>query len=135
MATTNQSQMNKTGAIKSHPRGSGTDQNSDTRRLQDEDNLQDKTVEDSFPASDPPSQTPMSGTGRKHRDIPASMASDFKENGAEQFEYGRRTEAKTFNFETNTNRFKKGNPDVGSVDLGNISADRPAQKDDDDHFD
>ena len=118
-----------------HPRGSGNDLNSDSRRLRDEDNLQDKTIEDSFPASDPPSNTPISGSGRTNREVPVGMKSDFKENGAEQFEYGRRTEAKTFNFDTSTNRLRRGNPDIGNVDLGNIEADKPAQKDDDDHYD
>lgn len=133
MATPNTGDLSR--GRSAHPRGSGYDQNSDTRRLQNEDNLQDKTIEDSFPASDPPSNTPLSGVGRTDREVPTGMKSDFKENGAAQFEYGRRTEAKTFNYETSTNRFRKGNPDVGDVDLGNIEADKPAQKDDDDHFD
>jgi hypothetical protein len=41
--------------------GSGKDKNSDQKRLRDPENLLDKTVEDSFPASDPPSQTPVTG--------------------------------------------------------------------------
>ena len=56
-------------SITNHPRGSGNDQNSDTRRLENEDNLQDKTDEDSFPASDPPSQTPIFGVGRAERKV------------------------------------------------------------------
>src|SRR4051812_6878593 len=120
---------------KGHPRGSGTDVNSDTRRLQDEENRLDKTVEDSFPASDPPSHTPISGVAKTHREVPVGASANFKENGAEQFEYGRRTEAKTLHFDPSTDRLRRGNPDVGNVDLGNIEADRPADPDDDDHFD
>lgn len=77
-------------SITSHPRGSGNDRNSDTRRLKNDDNLQDKTSEDSFPASDPPSNTPLSGVGRTDREVPAGAKVDFKEDGAAQFEYGRR---------------------------------------------
>jgi hypothetical protein len=134
MATPTQSSNGKS-APKAHPRGSGNDLNSDTRRLQNEDNMQDKIGEDSFPASDPPSQTPISGVGKTNREVPVGTPSDFKENGAAQFEYGRRTEAKTLNFEPNTNRLNRGNPDVGEVDLGTIESDKPAQKDDDDHYD
>lgn len=113
-----------------HPRGSGNDMNSDTRRLQDEDNLQDKTIEDSFPASDPPSNTPISGVGMTSKEVSPDKTTDFKENGAKQFEYGRRTEAKTLHFDPSTDRLYKGNPDVGDVDLGTIEADKPAEKDD-----
>jgi|GEM_PF-3921610 len=120
-------QTPQTSKSKGHPRGSGNDKNSDTRRLNSDENRLDKTVEDSFPASDPPSQTPISGVGK----LPA----DFKENGAAQFEYGRKTEAKTLHFESNPNRLNRGNPDIGDVDLGNIEADEPAQPDDDDHYD
>jgi hypothetical protein len=135
MATTQQpnNQAPSTSKSKGHPRGSGTDINSDTRRLRSEENLLDKTVEDSFPASDPPSHTPISGVS-KAKPI-SNVPSDLKENGAAQFEYGRRTEAKTLHFDPSTNRLNKGNPDVGDVDLGNIEADKPAQKDDDDHYD
>ncbi len=118
-----------------HPRGSGNDANSDTRRLYDEENLQDKTNEDSFPASDPPSNTPVSGVGRTNREVPVGTKADFKENGAEQFEYGRRTAAKTLHVDPSTNRLRKGNPDVGNIDLGNIEADKKAQPDDNDHYD
>ena len=135
MATSTQNPTQPRPAGNSHPRGSGNDPNSDTRRLQDEDNLLDKTVEDSFPASDAPSHTPISGVGRTNKESATGLPSDFKENGAKQFEYGRRTEAKTLHFDTSTNRLRKGNPDVGEVDLGNIEADKPAQKDDDDHDD
>lgn len=118
----------------SHPRGSGNDANSDTRRLSDEENLLDKTNEDSFPASDPPSTSPIAGVGRTNREVPVNTKK-FKENGAEQFEYGRRTEAKTLHFDPSTDRLRRGNPDVGEIDLGNIEADKPAQKDDNDHYD
>ncbi len=113
----------------------GTESGRSPARSRDQQNLQDKTVEDSFPASDPPSQTPIIGIGRANRETATGLPSDFKENGAKQFEYGRRTEAKTLHFDTSTNRLRKGNPDVGEVDLGNIEADKPAQKDDDDHYD
>jgi hypothetical protein len=134
MATTTSTTTSNPKA-KGHPRGSGTDINSDTSRLRDEENLQDKTIEDSFPASDPPSQTPISGVGKTNREVPVGAPSDLKENGAAQFEYGRRTEAKTLHFDTSTDRLNRGNPDVGDIDLGNIEADEPAQKDDDDHYD
>ena len=39
-------------------RGSGSDINSDARRLRDLENYRDKVVEDSFPASDAPSHSP-----------------------------------------------------------------------------
>ena len=120
---------------KAHPRGSGNDANSDTRRLHDEENLQDKTNEDSFPASDPPSNTPVSGVGRTNREVPVGAKADFKENGAEQFKYGRRTAAQTLHVDPSTNRLRRGNPDVGNVDLGNIEADKPAEPDDNDHDD
>lgn len=129
---------NSKTAKKGHPRGSGHDLNSDTARLHDEQNMQDKTVEDSFPASDPASNTPVSGVGATRNSWsedsqnPAGTPKDFKDNKAAQFEYGRRTEAKTFNYEQNTNRFRKGNPDVGNVDLGNIEAGKPADPDDND---
>lgn len=131
MATNTQTPS--TPKSKNHPRGSGNDINSDTRRLHSDENMQDKTVEDSFPASDPPSQTPISGVSKAKPlgDVP----DDLKNNKVAQFEYGRKTEAKTLHFDTSTNRLNKGNPDVGDVDLGNIEADKPAQKDDDDHFD
>lgn len=132
MATNTQTPSTPTKS-KGHPRGSGSDKNSDTRRLRSEENLLDKTNEDSFPASDPPSQTPISGVTRARPigDVP----SDLKESGKAQFKYGRRTEAKTLHFEPNPNRLNKGNPDIGDVDLGNIEADKPAQRDDDDHYD
>ena len=74
----------------SHPRGSGNDRNSDTYLLQNESNRHDKTVEDSFPASDPPSNTPMSGVGRTNLEVPTGQNPEFTEIGASQFEYGRR---------------------------------------------
>ncbi len=131
MAMNTQTPSNGRETPKGHPRGSGNDKNSDTRRLVSEDNMQDKTVEDSFPASDPPSQTPMTGAKQVRNDLPKN----FKDDAQAQFEYGRRTEAKTLHFDPSTNRLNHGNPDVGDIDLGNIEADKPAQKDDDDHYD
>ena len=85
------SRNQSTSQKKSHPRGSGSDLNSDTHRLRDESNLQDKIIEDSFPASDPPSNTPLSGVGRTDREVRTNgPKSEFKENAADHFEYGRR---------------------------------------------
>jgi hypothetical protein len=61
--------------------------------------------------------------------------SDFKENGAKQFQYGRKSAQSTLHTDTSSRRLEHGNPDVGEVDLGTIEADRPAQKDDNDHYD
>jgi hypothetical protein len=138
MATSNQttsqtSSTTKTSKSKGYARGSGSDKNSDTRRLHSEENLLDKTNEDSFPASDPPSHTPISGVTRA-RPL-GEVPRDLKESGKAQFQYGRRVEAKTLHFEPNTNRLDKGNPDIGDVDLGNIEADQPSQRDDDDLYD
>ena len=125
-----------------HPRGSGHDINSDLERLRDEQNRQDKIDEDSFPSSDPPSYTPMTGFGRADRERaphdeipepdPSGLEPDFKNDKAAQFEYGRKSQASTQHFDTSTNRLRKGNPDIGDVDLGTIEADEPAQRDDDD---
>lgn len=52
---------NKKAPINSSNQGSGLDKNSDTSRLKSREDLLDKTVEDSFPASDPPSKTPITG--------------------------------------------------------------------------
>lgn len=46
-------------------RGSGADKNSDSTRLNNPENLLDKMEEDSFPASDPPSTSPITGIGRR----------------------------------------------------------------------
>lgn len=118
-------------------RGSGSDINSEVGRLEDEENLQDKTEEDTFPASDPPSHSPMTGVGRKKREPevsrdPSGLKSNFKDDKAAQFEYGRRSQASTQHFDTSTERLRKGNPNIGEVDLGTIEADKPAQRDDDD---
>lgn len=104
-------------------RGSGSDVNSDSRRLSDADMLEDKTIEDSFPASDAPSHSPISGAGRTKSEIPSSLPEDFKENTAAQFEYGRKSEASTLHFDRSENRLRKGNPDIGNVDLGTIEYD------------
>ena len=115
-------------------RGSGTDRNSDQDRLSDRENLLDKEVEDTFPASDPiSSQSPMTGVGHAHGS--SDLPDDFKDNPAAQFEYGRRTQEKTFHFETSTRRHQMGNPDIGEVDLGTIEDGKPSQPDDNDHFD
>jgi len=45
-------------------RGSGSDRYSDSSRLKSREALLDKTDEDSFPASDPPSSSPITGFGR-----------------------------------------------------------------------
>lgn len=125
-------------------RGSGSDINSDLDRLDNEENLQDKTEEDTFPASDPPSHSPMTGVGRRGRQNssddaesrdPSGLAPDFKDDKAAQFEYGRRSQASTQHFDRSTERLRHGNPDIGEVDLGTIEADKPAQRDDDDLFD
>jgi len=131
-----------------HPRGSGHDINSDLERLRNQDNLQDKIDEDSFPSSDPPSHSPMTGFGRADHERrsedsrgkipepdPSGLEPNFKNDKAAQFEYGRKSQASTQHFDTSTNRLRKGNPDVGDVDLGTIEADKPAQSDDDDLFD
>ena len=115
-------------------RGSGSDRNSDSRRLNDRENYLDKLAEDTFPASDPPSTSPITGVGERNDD-PSHLPSDFKDNKAAQFEYGRRSQKSTHHFDTTSKRLEHGNPDVGEVDLGTIEADRPAQADDNDHFD
>jgi hypothetical protein len=131
-------------------RGSGSDKNSDTSRLRDPENYQDKVEEDTFPASDPPSHSPLTGVGRTYGDTGAGgesdsepnsksksgdVPADLKNNPKAQFLYGRRTEKKTHHFDRTSRRLERGNPDVGEVDLGTIEADRPAQPDDHDHFD
>jgi hypothetical protein len=131
-------------------RGSGSDKNSDTSRLRDPENYQDKVEEDTFPASDPPSSSPLTGMGRTYGDTGAGgdagvgresyteskgVPEDLKDNPKAQFLYGRRTEKKTHHFDRTSRRLERGNPDVGEVDLGTIEADRPAQPDDHDHYD
>jgi hypothetical protein len=118
-------------------RGSGTDINSDSRRLRDPENLQDKALEDTFPASDPPSRSPMTGIGDSNDKTYSisGLPKDFKDNPAEQFKYGRRSEKSTEHFDRSSRRLEHGNPDVGEIDLGTIEADRPAQPDDHDHYD
>lgn len=143
-------------------RGSGSDLNSDSERLKDVDNLQDKVEEDTFPASDPPSHSPMTGVNRGNEgatygsEAPdtgksqdrhetssraddalkeSGLPSDFKDNKAAQFEYGRRAQAATLHFDRSENRLRKGNPDIGEVDMGIIDADKPVAPDDDDPFD
>ncbi|HVK60920.1 MAG TPA: hypothetical protein VM432_05190 [Bdellovibrionales bacterium] len=99
----------------------------------------DVEVEDTFPASDPPSTSPMTGVGRNVHERrpkdPSGLSKNFKNDKVEQFEYGRRSEASTLHFDPSTERLRRGNPDVGNVDLGTIEADKPAQPDDNDHFD
>lgn len=117
-------------------RGSGTDINSNTERLRDPEVMQDKTEEDSFPASDPPSTSPVTGVTddlvpRDASDLPE----DFKDNTAAQFRYGRKSQQSTHHFDRSSRRLEHGNPDVGEIDLGTIEADKPAQPDDHDHYD
>jgi hypothetical protein len=123
---------------KPHPRGSGHDRNSDTQRLAQDENLLDKAVEDTFPASDAPSHSPVAdgsrGSAPKGED-PSGLPSNFKDDKAAQFEYGRQSQASTQHFDTSTDRLRRGNPDIGEVDLGTIQADKPAQVDDYDLFD
>jgi hypothetical protein len=111
-------------------RGSGSDLNSDTDRLENSENLRDKMDEDSFPASDSPSTSPVIGVGSSSRRKPGALPADFKDNPVEQFKYGRRVEDATHHFDTSTHRHAIGNPDVGEVDLGTIEADQPAERDD-----
>jgi hypothetical protein len=61
-------------------RGSGSDRNSDTRRLQDPENLFDKASEDSFPASDPPSTSPLKGVGGRSVNKEVGKTSDPEDN-------------------------------------------------------
>lgn len=114
-------------------RGSGTDKLSDTERLKSPDALQDKTEEDTFPASDPPSTSPVTGVGPDTNN--PEDVDDFKNNPKRQFQYGRKTEEATLHFDRNPHRLETGNPDVGDVDLGTIEADKPAQPDDLDPYD
>jgi hypothetical protein len=60
---------------------------------------------------------------------------EFKNNPAAQFKYGRQAQHATEHFDQSSRRLDKGNPDVGEIDLGNIEADKPAEPDDNDHFD
>lgn len=59
----------------------------------------------------------------------------LKNSKAAQFEYGRKAQHSTEHFDQSSRRLEKGNPDIGEVDLGNIEADKPAEPDDNDHFD
>lgn len=116
-------------------KGSGSDVNSDISRLGHATNLQDKTEEDTFPASDSPGsysvgRGPQHGAPLQAEGLPA----DFKENKSAQFAYGRKSEASTLHFDRSTNRLERGNPDVGDVDLGVIDANEPARKDDNDAY-
>lgn len=113
----------------------------------------DKIDEDTFPASDPPSFSPITGVGPESPtygdDVPRDKSkcgvspdvndpqdvADFKNDPKRQFQYGRKAEASTLHFDPSTNRLNKGNPDVGNVDLGTIEADKPAQPDDLDPYD
>ena len=103
-------------------RGSGSDLNSDTSRLSVTENFYDKENEDSFPASDPPSNSPLRAAGR-------SLPANFKDNPRAQFEFGRRSERSTEHVDPTSTRLERGNPDVGEVDLSTIEADKPAQPD------
>lgn len=99
----------------------------------------DHEVEDTFPASDPPSMTsPITGVGgtkdAESRDV-SGLPADFKDNPAAQFEYGRRSQLKTQHFDTSSRRLSMGNPDIGDVDLGTIESDEPSQRDDNDLYD
>lgn len=60
-------------------RGSGSDPNSDTERLNNPENFQDKLGEDSFPASDPPSTSPMTGVGHASSDVSQEQRSRVDE--------------------------------------------------------
>ncbi|MES2856846.1 MAG: hypothetical protein V4692_13330 [Bdellovibrionota bacterium] len=66
---------------------------------------------------------------------PSGLSSNFKNDKAAQFEYGRKSQVSTQHFDTSDSRLRKGNPDIGEVDLGNIEANEPPQPDDGDHFD
>ena len=157
------SDENRSGGVESQGmqsdrRGSGTDANSNSGRLNDQENYLDKMAEDSFPASDPPSFSPITGVSEtsaagivggeddevdansasssgRDRDDVSGLPEDFKDNKAAQFEYGRESQRRTQHFDQTSRRLDHGNPDIGNVDLGNIEADRPAQPDDRDQFD
>jgi len=114
-------------------KGSGSDKNSDHRRLHDTENRLDKMDEDSFPASDAPTQTGRSGSLGSPSQVQAGemnssksaldesgLPADFKDSKTAQFEYGRKSEASTLHFDTSTRRLEMGNPDIGNVDLGTI---------------
>lgn len=60
---------------------------------------------------------------------------NIKESVDAQRAYARKSQLNTQHFDTSSRRLDMGNPDVGNVDLGNIEANRPAQPDDNDHFD
>lgn len=109
------------------------DSDNQSSKKDTQDRRLDSEVEDTFPASDAPSMSsPITGSG--HKDI-SDLPADFKDNKVAQFEYGRRSQAKTQHFDTSTRRLSMGNPDIGEVDLGTIEADEPAQPDDNDHYD
>lgn len=78
-------------------------------------------------------EVPMSKIKRDQ--IDKNLPLNLKESKAAQFEYGREVEKRTHHFDRSSKRLESGNPDVGEIDLGNIEADKPAQPDDNDHWD
>lgn len=86
------------------------------------------------PKADDNSQTSQRPSERE-TPVVGHVPKNIKDSKAAQFEYGRRSQHATEHFDRTSRRLEHGNPDVGEVDLGNIEADKPAEPDDNDHYD